>query len=117
MLFTFFLDGIGTPGLAGVAPQNLSFPPRLRSNESNTSVIIIEWGVSPSDIPQSVVYEVQYTLNPLDGAVVSDMMIVSGYVCLIHVSLPSFPVTRSLHFTLHDHGLYTYTCALQSANR
>ena len=92
MLFNFLQDGLDAPGLSGVAPQNLSFSPRLRSNGSTTSDIIIEWGESPSDIPQSVVYEVEYTLSPLEGDVVSGMMIVSGYMC-VSVS----PVYTSLY--------------------
>lgn len=77
-MFNFLPDGLVTPGLLGVAPQNLSSPPALRRNGSTTSVIIIEWGESPSDIPQSVVYKVQYTLFPLEGDPISDSKIVSS---------------------------------------
>ena len=47
-------------------------------NGSTTSVIIIEWGESPSNITQSVVYEVQYTLFPLEGGSISGREIVSA---------------------------------------
>ena len=79
MQFHFLLDGLNTTGLVGVAPQNLSFSPRLRMNGSTISVIIIEWGESPSNIPQSVVYEVQYTLFPLEGGSICGTKIVSAY--------------------------------------
>ena len=53
------------PGLSGLRAKELSFPPRLREDESSTSVIVIEWGESPTDIStNSILYEVEYVLTP-----------------------------------------------------
>lgn len=52
---------------SGTAAEKLSQPPRLRESESNTSVIVIEWGESPNNLPQPILYEVVYTLTPFDG--------------------------------------------------
>ena len=52
------------PGLSSVTAKPLSYLPRLRKAESNTSVIVIEWGESPTDIAESILYEVDYTLTP-----------------------------------------------------
>ncbi|CAI8042252.1 hypothetical protein GBAR_LOCUS23471, partial [Geodia barretti] len=51
-------------GLSNVRAGQLSYAPRLRENESSTSVIVIEWGVSSTNIPNSILYEVEYTLTP-----------------------------------------------------
>ena len=53
-----------TPGLSGVTAKPLSDPPRLREEESSTSVIVIEWGESPTNIAQPILYEVDFTLTP-----------------------------------------------------
>ena len=52
------------PGLSSVTAKPLSYLPRLRKEESNTSVIVIEWGESPTNIAESILYEVDYTLTP-----------------------------------------------------
>ena len=53
-----------TPGLSGVTAKPLSAPPSLRGEESSTSVIVIEWGESPTNIAQPILYEVDFTLTP-----------------------------------------------------
>ena len=57
-------DGLVATGLSNVRAGQLSYAPRLRENESSTSVIVIEWGVSSTNIPNSILYEVEYTLTP-----------------------------------------------------
>jgi hypothetical protein len=57
-------DGLVAAGLSNVRAGQLSFAPRLRQNESSTSVIVIEWGESSTNIPNSILYEVEYTLTP-----------------------------------------------------
>jgi hypothetical protein len=57
-------DGLVATGLSNVGAGQLSYAPRLRENESSTSVIVIEWGVSSTNIPNSILYEVEYNLTP-----------------------------------------------------
>lgn len=56
------------PGLSSVAARPLVHGPRLRVNESSSSVIVIEWGESPTDIDQPILYEVDYILTPFGGS-------------------------------------------------
>ena len=88
MIFIKFSEGLESPGLENLSPQNLSSPPKLRMEGSNVSTIIIEWGESNSDIANSVVYEVNYTLSPLIGDTSSGMMVVSliefTYICMLY---------------------------------
>ena len=70
------LAGLDTP--ANVVPQNLKCAPRLRENESNTSVITVEWGSFETNISQSVLYEVQYNLSSIKGDSMSPVEVVSA---------------------------------------
>ena len=58
------LAGLTTPGLSSLSTEPLRFPPKLILDESSASVIVIEWGESPTNISQSILYEVDYTLTP-----------------------------------------------------
>ena len=60
----YITEGVTEPGLSGINAQPLSSPPVLRESESNTSVIVIEWGESPTSIATPILYEVEYTLTP-----------------------------------------------------
>ena len=82
--------GLDTPGLSSVSAKPLLFKPRLNIDESNTSVIVIEWGESPSNIAQSIVYEVDYTLTPFlqpsrdpIKEFVSLMLVICMHICTI----------------------------------
>ena len=55
-------DGVMEPGLSSITAEPLSSPPRLDESRSNLSVIVIEWGVSPTNV--LILYEVEYTLTP-----------------------------------------------------
>jgi hypothetical protein len=57
-------DGLTVPGLASLTAEPLNSAPRLDKDQSNTSVIVIEWGESPTDIGKPILYEVEYTLTP-----------------------------------------------------
>ena len=68
--------GLDTP--TAVVPLNLTYAPRLRENESNTSVITVEWGGFETNISQSVLYEIQYNLSSLKGDSMSPVKVVSS---------------------------------------
>ena len=78
------------PGLSSVAANQLDCPPRLRENESSTSVIVIEWGRSPTNISQPILYEVDYILSPFGESAMDpvkkfvscDGPIACTYVCI-----------------------------------
>ena len=56
-------DGLAMPGLSSVTAEPLRRDPQLRASESSTSVIVIEWGESPTNI-LPILYEVDYILTP-----------------------------------------------------
>ena len=73
-------DGVMEPGLSSITAQPLSSPPRLDESRSNLSVIVIEWGVSSTNV--LILYEVEYTLTPF---LQSPMDTVKEFVSLFSV--------------------------------
>ena len=59
--------GVVMPGLSNISAKPLACAPSLRTSESSTSVIVIEWCASPTSIAQPILYEVDYSLTPFGG--------------------------------------------------
>ena len=92
--------GLTTPGLSSVTAEPLSYLPRLRKGESNTSVIVIEWGESPTNIAESILYEVDFTLTPFGDSAKDPVKMFVSFYPLLRIVI--------LHVVMYMYGVYKF---------